>query len=346
MIPLLALGLLVGAVFIIALAFTGAALHYHARHSRKARRRDALEARWTPRLLALLADSDPAPLLETVAPSERLFFVDFLFRYAIRLEGKERDTLRRAAAPFLPALVARLNEEAEANPEQRARAVRTLGSLGGSHHLPVLIAALDDPAPLVVMTAARALALRGYAPLVELVLSRSERFREWHPRFFASVLASVGPAGGPPLRAVLANSARDAWVRRVAADALAELNDFRAARLATAVLRETGDQDLQCACLRLLERVGDADDAPVVRPLIHSPDPMVKLSAIATIGTLGDLQDLPPLRARLAESDPWLALNAARALRKLGDEAWLSKLVRTEESMSLIASQVLREDLL
>ncbi|MEX2584169.1 MAG: HEAT repeat domain-containing protein [Gemmatimonadota bacterium] len=317
MIPLIALGIMVGAVLLIAVGFTCVALRYNTRNNRKALLRQSLEAHWTPRLLPLLAGGDPAPLLAAVIPSERLFFVDFLFRYAIRLKGEERDILSGAAAPFLPELVTRLDVGGDANAEQRARAVRTLGTLGGSHHLPVLVAALDDPAPLVVMTAARALALRGYAALVELLLERSERFREWHPRFFAS---------------------------RVATDGLAELNDLGAASVATAVLPGTDDRDLQCACLRLLERVGKAADAAAVRPLIHSADPMVRQSAIAAIGTLGDLKDLPALRDALTEPDLWLALNAARALRKLGDEAWLSRLARTEESMSLIAAQVLRED--
>ncbi|HUE96623.1 MAG TPA: HEAT repeat domain-containing protein [Longimicrobiaceae bacterium] len=341
MLPLLVLTLMVATVFAMALGLAAAALDMHGRHARKARVRRSLEARWQPLLLRTLDAGDPSVLTAHVAASERLFFLEYLFRYASRLQGREREILAETAAPFLPALMARLRGRAD--PEQRARAVRTVGLLGGTEHVEDLLFALEDPSPLVAMSAARALALRGHPRLVELFLDRAERFQDWSPRFFASMLASAGTAALDPLREVVADEARRPWTRRVAMDALAEMNDVHAAPLATAVLDASDDRDLQCACLRLIERLGSAAQAPAARRLVDSSSPMVRLCAISAIGALGNEDDLPALRAALEEPDMWLVLNVARALRSLGDEGFLAELARTEDARARVAAQVLRE---
>jgi HEAT repeat protein len=340
-IPLLVVAVMVAVVFALALLFALIALALRAGHARKARRRLALEEAWKPLLFRVLDGAEPSLLVSRVAPAERLFVVEFLFRYATRLTGMERDVIRESAAPFLPLLVARISGEGD--PEQRARAVRTLGLLGGSEYLQDVVEALDDPSPFVALTATRTLALGQHPYFVDRVLDRLDRFQEWSPRFLASMLTTAGPAAAHALRQMLIDRRRPVWHRQVAADALAEGNDLRAAAVAAGVLATPVDRDLQCACLRLLERVGSGREAPAARGLVRSDDPMVRLCAISALGAIGGPQDLPALRSALDERDPWIALNAARALRELGDDAVLAILSGPEAWVSRLGQGIAGE---
>jgi HEAT repeat protein len=333
---LLVVGAAIVVVFGLAIISAGVALGLRGRNTRRARRRGELEARWRPLVHRALEGHPESLTTLDLAPSEKLFLVEFLSQYAARVRGRERELLRMAAAPFLTPLSDRL--KGGRDPVRRARAARALGLLGGEESIPELAVALGDRSPLVAMTAARMLFLRQRPEFIRLVFERPEPFGDWSPRYFASTLSDAGAEGAGALRQILAHTDRPSWMRGVAADALAELNDLRSAAVAASTLEHAQDSDLQCACLRLLERVGGPREAGHARTLFFSPEPVVRICAISALGMLGGEEDLPRLREALTSPEPWISINAAHALRRLEGGSWLATFTDDDESVALAAA--------
>jgi HEAT repeat protein len=311
----------IAALFALALLLAAATLTLRALTERRIARVARLEADWTPHLLEVLSgDRTPPSLAARIAAGDRVQFADFLLRFVRRLKGPERDLLVALAAPFLEDVASRAHG---GTAEDRALAVQMLGTLGPAQHAAAVRAALDDPSPLVAMTAARALARQGNAAHVGAILERLPRFREWSPGFLAAMLAAVGPDAAPALRVLLADAHREPGDRAVAADALRMLHDLPAADAAGDVVRVATDADLLAAALRLLGAVGGAAQAPAVRAACGRPDAVVRAQACAALGAIGGAQDRELLRAALDDASPWVVLHAARSLAKVGGAALL-----------------------
>ncbi len=319
----LALGLAaaVAALFALALLFGAATLALRAINERRMHRWARLEAEWTPHLLAVLTgDAPPASLVPRVSAGDRALFVDFLLRFAQRLRGPEREVLAAVAEPYLDDVERRARRGGE---EGRALAVQLLGALGAARHAATVRAALDDPSPLVAMTAAQSLASHGRTDEAAAILERLPRFAEWSPGFLASMLARMGAGAAPALRSLLADAARAPGDRAVAAEALRIVHDMPAAGAAREAVATATDPDLMAAALRLLAAVGSPADAPAVRAAARSPDPVVRAMACAALGAIGDANDTEPLAALLDDAAPWVVLHAARSLVALGGVARL-----------------------
>ena len=316
------LAAIVAALFAAALLFGAATLALRAGNRRRARRSARLDADWTPRVLAVLSGDAPpdAPSIR-VAGRDRALFVDFLLRLVRRLKGPEREALVALAAPYLDDVARRAHR---GGAERRALAVQRLGALGAARFAATLRAALDDPSPLVAMTAAHALARTGRAEHAPAVLDRLSRFRDWSPGYLASLLATMGAGAAPALRALLADPDRAPGDRAVAAEALRIMHDLPAAEAARAAVAAGTDSDLSAAALRLLAAVGGAADAPAVRAACRSTDPVVRSQAVAALGAIGGAPDCAALATALDDASPWVVLHAARSLRALGGEAQLA----------------------
>jgi len=319
----LAVGLAAAVVALLALAllFGAATLGLRALNERRARRSARLEADWTPHLLAVLSgDAAPVALASRVSAGDRALFVDFLLRFAQRLRGPERELLAAVAEPYLDDVERRARHGGE---ERRALAVQLLGALGAARHAATVRAALDDPSPLVAMTAAQSLASHGRAEHAAAILERLPRFGEWSPGFLASMLARLGAGAAPALRSLLADSVRAPGDRAVAAEALRAMHDMPAADAARAAVTTASDPDLMAAALRLLAAVGSPADAPVVRAAARSADPVVRAQACAALGAIGNADDAAALAALLDDASPWVVLHAARSLKAVGGLALL-----------------------
>jgi HEAT repeat protein len=280
-------------------------------------------------------------LWELVGKDEDLYFVDLVLRYARRVRGADRTTLRQLAAPYLTQVATRAQG---ADVERRARAVQTLGELGLPAHADTVVAALDDASPLVAMIAARALARKETPQYADAVLARLHRFTSWRPSFLASMLSSMGPEVGSVLRRTLGNSSIDPEVRAIAATALRHLHDLDSAPVAAEVLNSEKQRDLLASCLRLLGTVGGPRDLPTVRRLMDSPDFVVRATAVGALGSLGEQSDLARLRQIAVDDEShWVAINAARALREAGDVEVLRKLASSGHDRASVAVQVLAE---
>lgn len=316
------------------------------RNSRKADRWDRYEAHWGEVLLKVLRGVVPPDALRAeVKRGEELYFVDFLYKVALKTrDPSHRAVLRTLATPYLALLVARVRG---GDPERRARAVKTLAELGGRWHQDVLTAALDDPSPLVSMNAARALARIAGASNVRHILSRVDRFSDWNARFLRATLAQLGPAAIPSLRESLTDPALSAAIRSVCAEVLGDLGDAEAVRLARGVIQEEAHTDLRAACLRLIRRSGDAASAPLVRSLCADHDPAVRAQAVGALARIGTDADLALLEEALGDDSPWVALHAARGLKERGYSGSLERFSserKKEGAHHAVALQVLVED--
>ena len=133
--------------FLLSLLLAGYTILLRFIHIKQKRRWEALESRWEQSLLEILSGGAPVDNLHhLVHKNEQLYFVDFLQRFVRLLKGKDIDTLKSLARPYLEGIQRRLKSK---DAERRARAVQTLGILGLEIYANDIIKALDDPSPLV-----------------------------------------------------------------------------------------------------------------------------------------------------------------------------------------------------
>ena len=310
----LGVGLLLLLLLIAVLIRT--ALSYRVANNRTRAQWLRREAAWEPAVLGVLGGGlADAELHRMVGAADQLYFVDYLLRFARRLQGDERATIERLAAPYLPAIAARLEQRDD---EFRARAISTLSSLGLADYGGLVVAALDDRSDLVAMVAARSLARPGVPEYAEEVLRRLGRFQQWRPSFLASMLAQIGLDVAPVLRRTLADSAVEPAVRAIAAEALRELHDPEAADPAAEVLRTNHDRDLVAASLGLLMEVGQRHHLGAVRPLIGSKEPILRARAYAIVARLGGADDVAVIRTAFQDDSPWVVIRVVDTLRAAG----------------------------
>jgi HEAT repeat protein len=340
-----ALVVLVGAVVALVLlsfAFAGYTFLLRLGNRRRELRKERLKEKWEEPLLLALADPDRTDALhQLVADDERLYFVQFVLDYARRVRGAERTTLEEIVAPYLGPITERASDPRR---EIRTRAVQTLGELGLPAHADLVVAALDDPSPLVAMVAARSLAARGQVERAPDILQRLHRFEGWSVGFMASLLASMGAEGAPALRETLADRGAVARVRGVAAQALSLLADLDSADLAARIAREEEDPELLRPTLQLLARVGRPEHVEVVRQRCASPDATVRATALRALGTLADDDDRVRLLGAMADPSPWVAMSAARGLLEGGGDALLRDLAGSDHPRAMLAAEVLEEE--
>jgi HEAT repeat protein len=336
------LGLVVGALILMALAFAAYAVYLRIYSDRRQRLWAQLSARWEePVLLALSDPAEAAKVHDVIAPEHRLHFVRFALEYARRVKGEERRVLQTLAEPYLAPIAERT---ASREVEVRTRAVQTLGMLGLPRYAPQVLKALDDPSPLVAMVAARALASSEYPEHAADVLRRLHRFEGWSRSFMGSMLAAVGPAAAPALRASLGDGQEASWVRAVAAEALTMLKDFDSAELAVAVVSTEDDRELVASALRLLAAVGTPEHVAAVRARCASPDNVLRAHALEALGVVGEKDDIPRLLGAMSDPSPWVAIHAARSLRAAGGVGLLRDLGDSDHPRAALARQVLAEE--
>lgn len=326
---------------LVALTFAALAVAFRWINVRKARRWQALETEWEAGLLDLLAgDIGVDAFRGRVAHRDALYFVDYLSQFARRLRGAERVLIAQVAPPYLPRVAKQVHSR---QATVRARAVRTLGLLGLRDYSYAIIAALDDPSPLVAMTAARQLAQREPSDFAPAVLLKLHRFQHWSPGFLTAMLAAIGPDAAPFLRAALADERELSTVRAVAADALRAVNDLTAADLAGRIASQSSDRELVAASLRLLRSCGEARHTGLVRVLARHGDDVIRAHALAALGTLGDADDIPLLVAAIGDASVWVAWPAARSLAAIGGRAALEGIATSAHVRADLAREVLLE---
>lgn len=344
--PMLLLGGTILLLILVLVAFLVAAVLLRRHNERKARTWSGYERKWGAMLTAVEGGWARNEAVKTgVAAGEELEFVDFLYKQALRTSDPERRALLgQLAAPYLSRIAERTTG---GDAERRARAVKTLSELGGAAHVGSVIAALDDPSPLVSMSAARALAAAGGEERVRAIVSRVGRFGDWNSRFLRATLTQLGSAAAPALRESVADASLPARIRAVCLEVLGDLADAEAAALAADVLQGDEDVDLWAAALRVIRRHGEAEHVFMVQPLCAHGDPVIRAQAVGTLAHLADDDGLDLLEGALRDPSPWVTLHAARGLKHRGRLAVLERLSTGDDDAAAnaaVALQVLREE--
>lgn len=336
------LGFSTALVVFVTVVLGGGAVSLRARKDALERARDERFSEWQEALHLVLYDGEKAStLLELVAPREGIDFLNFLLLYVRRLDGDERAGVCALAQPYLPEIFQYLNHRAEGH---RVRAVQTVGELGLPQFGEQVIAALEDPSPMVVMVAASTLARAETPEYAAEILTHFDRFAHWRRDFLASMLSSMGSRATPALRATLGDPDAASEVRAVAADALATLADPLAADVAHEILTTRSETELRAACLRVLASVGRDEHLDVVREHLTAVELGVRLAAVRALGRFGVAADLTPLDVATKEDpSPWVAIAAARALKESGGGEALVALAGSEHPRSALGLQVLSE---
>lgn len=323
----------------------GTAIVLHVRRARAKKRKQQLEARWAPRLDAILAGTAPFSALDDlVASDEDEAVLAFLQQHVQEAPPADRECIQRVAYPFFtlvpPPLAAR-------RAEQRAYRLHRLSQLNGPNVDATLRAALHDASPFTAMVALRALIRRDKMglradepPLPPLVMGSLPRFKDWRQASLAALIAQVEGIARP-LRRQLANDAAATWVRVLAARSLQHLADRAAAPIAVTLLQRDTDLPLQTASLRLLEAVGDRSHVPLLRQLCGSDNEVIRIRALSTLAHVGAADAVPYLEQALDDPSRWVARQGALGLLRLGHPNILHTLAESSHPRAALARQVL-----
>jgi HEAT repeat protein len=203
----------------------------------------------------------------------------------------DRPATVRLPAGAPPAVRKAAEQIDDPDPEARAAAIRTLGSMNDRSAQEVLAGALAHPTSDVRALAAKWLLQFGDARAVPQLIEnrRSSRWdvvaeHDAHPH----EVAVVGARGVPDLAGFL----RD------------------------------GDPDIRAWVSEILGGIGDPSAVPHVVPLLQDPDPSVRATAVRALGTMKDPAVIPLLESALRDQADGIRRAALEALIELrGGEA-------------------------
>ena len=305
-----------------------------------AKRYSRLEQSWEGQIMDYLsADGvDLKPI--AIRKADRLFFVQYLYRFASRLRGQELQIIKDLARPHLPMVARKLQS---GYPELRARNINILATLGFPEFIQPIIEALNEDAPIVKMAAARILADSNYPEHIGLIMPVLSSFDEWSLNFLASMLAGMGPEIASRLREELLNPEGSVRVRIASAEALRRMGDLAAPDIAVQVLEFGLDPELSASCLKILRDMGTPRHRPLLLGLVASPVEVIRIHAMSALGSVGSIKDSNTLRKGLDDPSAWVALQAARSMGHLNATELLEAIARSDHPRAAIARQILAE---
>lgn len=327
-------------LFVLTILIAIAVLLLRIKNNIYSKRYSQLERSWEGQIMEILSADEVGGHSLEVRRRDRMFFVQYLYRFASRLRGQELQIIKDLANPYLPMIAGKLQS---GYPELRARNISILATLGFPEYLEPIIQALKEDAPIVKMAAARILAHKDYPEHVDLILPELASFDEWSMNFLASMLAEMGPAIAQRLRQELLNTETTARVRIASCEALRRIGDLAAPDTAVKVLAQDTDPELSAACLKILRDMGTPRHRPLLLELVHSPIEIIRLHALSALGSVGSSEDNPILEEGLNDPSRWVALQAARAMNDLNSSALLAKIANSDHPRASIAQQILAE---
>jgi HEAT repeat protein len=193
----------------------------------------------------------------------------------------------------------------------RAFAAEGLGRVGDDQALPLLIAALHDPHPLVQWNAAHALrdlSAHGLVAPSTLAFDDGAAFQAWKQALVDRLLAEL--------------AAPDPQARREAAAILTELDLAAALPALVAALPDPDPQVYATLRHALVRIIGPAPERfalalPAIDALLHHADPTARVAVAALLGDLGVRDTWAGLAQLLHDADPRVRAGAAHALGRL-----------------------------
>jgi HEAT repeat protein len=213
--------------------------------------------------------------------------------------------------------------------EERRDALMRLSNLKRPDAARVAVAGLNDPAPVVRVTAAHAIKSLPQAEAAALLLPLLADKSEFVRREAAYALGETrNRSAVAPLVNIL-TSDKEMSVRAAAALALGEIGDEAAAQPLAQVLagqpekkkKAKGEADdfVKRAAARSLGRIKSRSGVDVLIATLTNDanDNDVRREAATALGLIGDTAAIPTLQAALTSSDPYLSEAARAALRRL-----------------------------
>ena len=278
------------------------------------RRERRYKAQWQP-LLAECVFGVPEKLPH-VPRNMRYHFLRLWNYHHELLTGGARKNLESLAALLKLEEIAR--ELLRGDLRQRLIAVLTLGHLGDRTYWHELRALVDDPSPILSLTAARALLdIDASATLTWLVTVMAAR-EDWPLARVVSMLKEAGPdritlpliAAGEGVVRAEGGSRRMVRLLRMMEVAHTE----RIAAVVGRIVRESADAEVIAAGLRLIR---DPRDREMVRAFTGHESWFVRVSAVRVLGQIGEVADRELLTGMLSDHHWWVRYHAARALLAL-----------------------------
>ncbi len=212
--------------------------------------------------------------------------------------------------------------------EERRDALMKLGALKHPDASRVAAVALNDPVPIIRVTAAHAVLSLPSSEAATFLIPLLKDKLEFVRREAAYALGETRSRSAVgPLTEILAVD-KEAAVRAAAAIALGQIRDDSAVPALSKVLTETRpkkkskageDEFLMRAAARALGEIRSRAGVEVlIATLANDTNPSdVRREAARALGLIGDSSATPALQAAFASSDPYLAESAREALRRL-----------------------------
>jgi HEAT repeat protein len=213
--------------------------------------------------------------------------------------------------------------------EERRDALMRLSNLKRPEAARIAIAGLNDPAPVVRVTAAHAIMSLPQAEAAALLLPLLADRLEFVRREAAYALGETRSRSAVAPLVNILTSDKEMSVRGAAAIALGEIGDEAAAQPLGQVLagqpekkkKAKGEADdfVKRATAQALGRIKSRSSVDVLIATLSNDanDSDVRREAATALGLIGDTSAGPALQAAFASTDPYLSEAARAALRRL-----------------------------
>jgi len=308
----------------------------------KAQKWSNFEEKWHDDLLDILAgDKSPDVLMKKVGEDQKLYFLDYLFKFALRIKGQELNILSDIAKNYHSTLIKRLDK---GDTTQKIRAIITLDKLEIKNLEDKYLQLLHDKSPMVSLYAARVLIRQAESNLEEYlkqIIQILPRYEDWSYRLISQILTRAGSEQAGFFREKFLDQETNPKTRVIIGQTLINLKDVRAADSAEQVLRKNPSRQLTLTCLEIISKIGLPKHREIVRQLARSSDPGIKAQAIEALGTIGEKEDIETIKKEFIDQSNWVAMHSARALKDMKAEETLEELSQLDNYKANMALQVL-----
>lgn len=212
--------------------------------------------------------------------------------------------------------------------EERRDALMKLGVLKAPEASRVAASALNDPEPIVRVTAAHAIVSLPPAEAAGLLIPLVKDKLEFVRREVAYALGGTRSRSAVAPLVELMSSDKEVGVRAAAAIALGQIKDESAVPDLIQVLSSTPGKNksksrenefvVRAAAQALGEIRSRAAVNALIATLTNDAQPLdVRRAAAVALGLIGDSQAMPALQTAFASADPYLSQAAHEAIRRL-----------------------------
>jgi len=212
--------------------------------------------------------------------------------------------------------------------EERRDALMKLTLMKRAEASRAAASALNDPEPIIRVTAAHAISSLPPEEAAALLIPQLKDKSEFVRREMAQALGETDSRSATSALTELLTSDKEASVRAAAAIALGKIKDDSAVTALVQVLAGTSGQKksksqenefvLRAAAEALGEIRNRAGVGVLIATLGNESQPVdVRRAAAAALGLIGDPQAMPALKAASESNDPYLAQAARASIRKL-----------------------------